>query len=187
MDERSKRIIDTAIELATRDGYAAVRLREVAARAKVALGTVYKRFDSKEQILVAAMMQEGERLLTDFGAVPGETPAERAIGFFEVATSHFTRRPKLGKAILRAIAAGEGMTERVASLHALTTAMLVAAIGGHPPTEHREWGGDVDADVREIAQILQQVWFAALVGWAGDAFDADEVVEQVARAPRRML
>ena len=115
MDERSKRIIDTAIELATRDGYAAVRLREVAARAKVALGTVYKRFDSKEQILVAAMMQEGERLLTDFGGVPGETPAERAIGFFEVATSHFTRRPKLGKAILRAIAAGEGMTERVAA------------------------------------------------------------------------
>ena len=57
MDDRARRIIDTAIELAERDGYAAVRLREVAARAEVALGTVYKRFASKEEILVAAMAQ----------------------------------------------------------------------------------------------------------------------------------
>jgi AcrR family transcriptional regulator len=47
MDDRAKRIVDTAVALAERDGYQAVRLRDVAATAQVALGTVYKRFASK--------------------------------------------------------------------------------------------------------------------------------------------
>ena len=55
MEERSRRIVDTAIELANRGGYEAVRLRDVAADAGVALGTVYKRFESKEAILLAAL------------------------------------------------------------------------------------------------------------------------------------
>ena len=36
MDERAQRIVGIAIELAERDGYAAVRLRDVAAQAGVA-------------------------------------------------------------------------------------------------------------------------------------------------------
>ena len=57
MDDRAKRIVDTAVMLAERDGYQAVRLRDVAATAQVALGTVYKRFASKEEILIAALEQ----------------------------------------------------------------------------------------------------------------------------------
>ena len=55
MEDRTRRIIETAIELAERDGFEAVRLRDVARLAKVALGTVYRRFQSKEDILVAAL------------------------------------------------------------------------------------------------------------------------------------
>ena len=40
LDERAQRIVDTAVALAERDGFAAVRLRDVAATANVALGTV---------------------------------------------------------------------------------------------------------------------------------------------------
>lgn len=188
MDERAKRIVDTAIELAARDGFAAVRLRDVAAKAKVALGTVYKRFASKEEILVVAMQREGERLLANMTtAPPAETPLERAVWFFDLATRGFCRRPKLARAMLRAIASGEGMNDRVASLHATVTIMLVAAIDGHPPTEARRWGGDADQETREIARILLDVWFASLVGWAGGGTDIAGVVANVERAATRLL
>ena len=39
MEDRSRRIVETAIELAERGGFEAVRLRDVAAHAGVALGT----------------------------------------------------------------------------------------------------------------------------------------------------
>ncbi len=100
VDDRSKRIVETAIELAARDGFAAVRLRDVAAQAKVALGTVYKRFASKEEILVVAMQREGERMLAQMTvAPPGEAPLARSVWFFDLATRASFRRPNLAKPI----------------------------------------------------------------------------------------
>ena len=49
MDERAQRIVSTAMALAAKDGFAAMKLRDVAAHAQVALGTVYRRFRSKEE------------------------------------------------------------------------------------------------------------------------------------------
>ena len=54
--ERRRRIIDAAMELAAEGGYDAVQMREVAARAEVALGTLYRYFASKERLLVARWM-----------------------------------------------------------------------------------------------------------------------------------
>ena len=55
LDEKAQRIIAAAFELAQTGGFEAVRLRDVAARSDVALGTLYKRFRSKEDILVGAL------------------------------------------------------------------------------------------------------------------------------------
>src|SRR5258708_8914904 len=55
---RRRRIIDAAMELAAEGGYEAVQMREVAARAGVALGTLYRYFPSKEQLLVAGMVEQ---------------------------------------------------------------------------------------------------------------------------------
>ncbi|MGH0031401.1 MAG: helix-turn-helix domain-containing protein [Myxococcota bacterium] len=55
MEERSRRIVGAAIELAEQGGFEAVRLRDVAAQANVALGTLYRRLRSKEDLLLAAL------------------------------------------------------------------------------------------------------------------------------------
>ena len=47
---RMRRIVDAAVELAEQGGFEAVRLRDVAERSDVALGTLYKYFRSKEDI-----------------------------------------------------------------------------------------------------------------------------------------
>ncbi|MFT4975736.1 MAG: AcrR family transcriptional regulator [Myxococcota bacterium] len=79
-DERSTRIVETAVYLAEEGGYEAVRLREVATRAQVALGTLYKRFRSKEDMLIAALGLEFSRVeVLQRGRPPrGETPELRA-------------------------------------------------------------------------------------------------------------
>jgi len=190
MDDRAKRIVDTAVALAERDGYQAVRLRDVAATAQVALGTVYKRFASKEEILIAALEQESEKLVAKIGkkTVPGDDAPERVRFVFSSLTRGLLRRPNLAKALVRSLASGDpNITERVASFHALVTALVMAAIRGEAAEEQAEWGGDVDARERTIASILQNVWFASFVGWAGGLHDAPQVLEDVDKATHLLL
>ena len=101
MDERTQRIIEVAIELAERDGFDAVRLRDLASKAGVALGTVYKRFSSKDDILAAALEMQVARLRETIIAspIPGDNPQRRLHTFFHVATSALATQPKLAAAI----------------------------------------------------------------------------------------
>ena len=190
MDDRAKRIVETAVALAERDGYQAVRLRDVAATAQVALGTVYKRFASKEEILIAALEQESEKLVSKIGKkpVPGDDQIERVRFVFNALTKGLLRRPNLAKALVRSLASGDpNITERVASFHALITAMVMAAIRGDAADDIGEWGGDADEQERTIASILQNVWFASFVGWAGGLHDAAQVLADTDKATQLLL
>jgi AcrR family transcriptional regulator len=190
MDDRAKRIVDTAVALAERDGYQAVRLRDVAATAQVALGTVYKRFASKEEILIAALEQESEKLLAKIGKkpVPGDDQLARIQFVFTALTKGLLRRPNLAKALVRSLASGDpNITERVASFHALITALVMAAIRGEAADDIAEWGGDADEKERTIASILQNVWFASFVGWAGGLHDAAQVLADTDKATKLLL
>jgi len=185
LDERARRIVETAVALAERDGFAAVRLRDVAASAQVALGTVYKRFASKEEILIAALEIEAERLIGRMGkqGVPGETACERVTNLYSSVTRGLTKKPNLARALVRAIASGDpNVTERVASFHGMMTALTISAIRNQSAATKQEWGGDSDTREREIASILQQVWFAALVGWAGGIHDVDMILTHIRNA-----
>src|SRR5438067_4037678 len=99
MEEKRSRILETAIELAEKGGYENVRLRDVAAQADVALGTLYKRFPSKESILIGALELEAEKLEKKMSkkAVDGDNALDRVIEFFNVASSSLFRKPNLGR------------------------------------------------------------------------------------------
>lgn len=172
MNARAERIIATAIELAEKGGFEAVRLRDVASEADVALGTLYRYFRSKEDLLIAALTSEVEQLETRLaGRVPpGDTAYERVSVFFRTATKGFTRRPRLARAILRAAASGDqALAEKVASFHTRVTAMIKVALDGELSEERAE----------EVAFVLEYVWFAALVGWAGGIREQDQVLQQM--------
>jgi AcrR family transcriptional regulator len=78
-EDRGRRILKVAVELAERGGFDAVRQREVAAQAGVALGTLYKRFASKEELLMAALELEVEKFELRLKARPlkGATTVDR--------------------------------------------------------------------------------------------------------------
>jgi AcrR family transcriptional regulator len=196
MDERSQRIIETAMELAERDGFAAVRLRDVAAQAGVALGTVYRRFPKKESILLAALAQQTRQLqlVLSMGLPPGETPLERVSAFFALATRGLLSKPHLARALLRSVAAADpDITSRVAGFHSVINGLIRAVLRGVPPPPPP----DVELEVPEaerspmvdlsdpegaIGFMLQQIWFASLVGWASGLHDEAMVVEYVDHA-----
>jgi AcrR family transcriptional regulator len=183
MEERARRIVDTAIELAEKGGYEAVRLRDVASHAGVALGTVYKRFRSKEDILVAALDRDTasfEELLRE-QAIPGGCASMRANTFFQLATQAFLAKPNFARAVLRAVASGDqGVTEKVARFHGRVTRLVnLAMLGGEArvPT---------DEEIR-VAEILQDIWFAALVGWMGGLHDVEQIHANIQFASERLL
>ena len=185
MEERTKRIVATAVELAEEGGFEAVRMRDVAAHAGVALGTFYKRFRSKEDLLIAALELESERLEKRLRQKPpkGSTCLERVIAFFDIATKGFTRKPNLAKAVLRAVASGDPeLTQKVANFHGSVEGQIVAALRN---------GNSDDTAVTElekqVAFLLQQVWFAALVGWSGGIHSRKGVVDAMEVATKLIL
>jgi len=179
MEDKRTRILETAIELAEKGGFDNVRLRDVAAQAEVALGTLYKRFPSKESILIAALELEAEKLEKQLSKRPmdGDDPLERILNFFDRMWRTLFRKPNLGRAVLRALTSGdEALTEQVASFHQRITNMIVASSRGSLITSIVP---EPSNDELIVAFITQQQWFAALVGWMGGLINRPMVVEQL--------
>lgn len=174
------------MELAEQGGFEAVRLRDVAAHAGVALGTVYRRFRGKGDLLLAALEQLVAHHEAEMARKPpvGATPRERVAGFFEVATATLCDRPKLARAVIRAVATGDPeLTQKVAAFHTLMEEMITAALRGE--TSARA-GAPTDEE-RSLAFVLQQVWFASLIGWASGLHGRPVIVEQVRTAAGLLL
>src|SRR3954463_12677990 len=78
---RRRRVLDATLELAAGGGFDAVQMRDVAAAADVALGTLYRYFSSKERLLLEAMVEQQEDLRVHLEAhpAPGATPVERVV------------------------------------------------------------------------------------------------------------
>src|SRR2546421_11086368 len=76
---RRRRVLDAALRLAADGGFDAVQMRDVAAAADVALGTVYRYFSSKERLLLEAMAEQQAdlRRCLDIHPPQEQTPAPR--------------------------------------------------------------------------------------------------------------
>jgi len=187
MEERARRIVASAVELAEKGGFEAVRLREVAAHADVALGTVYRRFRSKEDLLIAALDQQiadhQQHLLQQ--PPNGATRLDRVTNFFEGATRSLCRRPNLARAMIRAVATGDPeLTQKMAAFHNRVNDLVTMSLrGASAPGEGAPTSGEEEA----IARSLQMVWFASLVGWSGDVHGQSGIVEQTRAAAELML
>jgi len=178
---RLRRIVDAASKLAETGGFDAVRLRDVAEASGVALGTLYRYFRSKEDILVFLLAEELDSLERALRERPphGATARERVGAVFGLTTRALTNRPHFARALLRAVAAGEPETTvKVAAFHLRMGRLVLDALRGEGPESER---------LRNVAIILQQVWFASLVGWTGGLHDPKAVLAQVDDAAALLL
>tara|TARA_Y100001934_G_scaffold263184_1_gene338587 strand:- start:515 stop:1090 length:576 start_codon:yes stop_codon:yes gene_type:complete len=172
LDEKAQRIIAAAFELAQTGGFEAVRLRDVAARSGVALGTLYKRFRSKEDILVGALellaqrYEEGD--LTHH--IEGSNAEDRVVTLLTTLTEAMFSSPNFAKALLRAVASGvPSVAEKVGAYRGRMTGLILQSM---------EVQGDDERGMR-VAIILQHVWFAAMVGWMSGLRDEEGIIEEL--------
>jgi len=205
VNPRARRIVDTAIELAEQGGFEAVRLRDVASEADVALGTLYRYFRSKEDLLIAALASEVATLEARLATKPfaGDSPRERVDAFFRGATKGLLRRPRLTRAILRAAASGDHeLAEQVAAFHSRMSAMILAALHGQvlktaptvpagnsngPGETAEERVAAAPSDEAAVAVLLQHVWFSCLIGWAGGLMEQAELIDRMHMATSLLL
>jgi TetR/AcrR family transcriptional regulator, cholesterol catabolism regulator len=178
--ERRKRILDATLALASKGGYDAVQMREVAERADVALGTLYRYFPSKIHLLVSGLIREFERTKEklDKRPVPGDTPAERIIHVLNKVTKNMQREPLLTEAITRAFMfADPSAATEVNAVAALMEQMLTDAMHDGEPTP----------DERAIARVIGDVWLSNLVAWVTRRASANDVSRQLELAARLLL
>ncbi len=189
LEARAQAIVASAVELAEQGGFEAVRVRDIAAHAGVALGTLYKRFSSKEDILVAALEQEVGLLEGYLRQNPpaGDGPLERIANLFHMITQGLTARTKLSRAILRATATGDPLlSDKTGRFHGrIAKVVKISLLGSGPrPEEVAELDDD---EVDRVAFLMAQLWWAGLVGWMGGLFSLDEVTKQATLGGRLLL
>ena len=178
--ERRKRILDATLALASKGGYDAVQMREVAERADVALGTLYRYFPSKIHLLVSGLIREFERTREKLNKrpAPGDTPADRIIYVLNKVTKNMQREPLLTEAITRAFMfADPSAAAEVNAVAALMEQMLTDAMHDGGPT----------ADERAIARVIGDVWLSNLVAWVTRRASASDVSRQLELAARLLL
>jgi len=178
--ERRKRILDATLALASKGGYDAVQMREVAERADVALGTLYRYFPSKIHLLVSGLAREFEETKErlDRRPIPGDTPYDRMLYVLGRVTRSMQREPLLTEAMTRAFMfADPSAAAEVNAVAALMEQMLTDAMHDGEPT----------ADERDIARVIGDVWLSNLVAWVTRRASANDVAHHLELAARLLL
>lgn len=172
---RRQRVLVAALQLGSEGGYDAVQMRDVAATAEVALGTIYRYFPSKDALLAAAMvewMEDLERRVTQ-RAPRGATTTERVFDVLRRAIGTMERQPKLAEAVITALTSDD--REAGGASAATTDVMLRVLLQAFPD--------DVEpATEAAIAKVLGHVWFSCLVAWSNGVGDLTWVAQELETA-----
>jgi AcrR family transcriptional regulator len=164
---RRQRVIDAAMALGLEGGYEAVQMRDVAARADVAMGTVYRYFTSKDHLLAATLVHWVELLDTRIGQHPprGEHPADRVLDVLDRALRAMGRQPKLVTAVFTSLSspdpAAVGCQQQITLL--------------------------MEGIMSDRARMIGHVWYSALVGWVNGWSTMARVYDELAVSVRLLL
>ncbi|HET6832365.1 MAG TPA: TetR family transcriptional regulator [Acidimicrobiales bacterium] len=172
---RRERVIRAALELAAEGGYDIVQMRDVAARAHVALGTIYRYFPSKDALLLAVMVQWLGDLEQRVMRRPptGRNTVDRVMDVLGRALRSMDREPKLTAAVIAAMTAGDPAS--VAAIGDVTDAMARIMRSAFP--ENVDPAAEASA-----AKVLGHVWWSATIAWANGMGDIDWVAGELREA-----
>jgi AcrR family transcriptional regulator len=176
---RKQRLLSAATALAAEGGYDAVQMRDVAARAEVALGTLYRHYSSKDQLLLALLAHQASTLRERLDQRPprGDAPADRVADVLRRATRALERQPRVTHAMVTAMSVSDDTAAPAKhEINETLRAIIVDAVGTTPVT-----------DLDDIVRVLGSVWFAELTFWSGALTDAQAMADNLARAAALLL
>jgi TetR/AcrR family transcriptional regulator, cholesterol catabolism regulator len=176
---RRQRVIDAAMALGLEGGYDAVQMRDVAAQADVAMGTVYRYFTSKDHLLAAALVFWVEQLAVRIEQHPpsGDLPADRVLDVLDRALSAMGRQPRLVAAVFTSLSSPDPAAVGCQQQITLLMEGIIAGAMGEP----------VVPDMSERARMIGHVWYSALVGWINGWSTMARVHDELAVSVRLLL
>ena len=180
---RRTRMLQATEELALQGGWDGVQMREVAMRAGVALGTLYRYFPSKEHLLVSVMLDEVQQLADRLAVRPpeGDDPVERVVDVLRRANRALNRQPDVTVAMIRALVAGNpDVAPVVAGVRKVMRRIISDALGASTADDAE------DGDVLAI-DLLSDVWLAALVSWISGVQEPAQVIAKLEDATEVLL
>jgi AcrR family transcriptional regulator len=176
---RRQRVIEAACGLASAGGYDAVQMRDVAAKADVALGTLYRYFPSKDHLLIAALAEQASTLERRLAQKPprGDSPADRVVDVLRRATRALEREPQLTSALVTALSSPDpSVADSKQEVYDILGAMITDAVDGEALDEKEG-----------VVRVLGHVWFAALVSWVGGMAATGRMGDDLEEAARLVL
>ena len=132
--EERDRVLDIVVDLLERDGYEAVQLREVARRSRTSLATIYKRYPTRDSLILAALeswMDEHRYAgLAEQRARTGESLHDGLMRVFRTIFEPWERHPAMLKAYFRARSApgGERLMDRGLNVVTPTTMTVLGRV-----------------------------------------------------------
>jgi TetR/AcrR family transcriptional regulator, cholesterol catabolism regulator len=176
---RKKRIVAAAIDLAERGGYDAVQMRDVARRANVALGTLYRYFPSKDQLLASVWIDWSHEIEAEIlrQRLRGETAAERIMDFVRRVTKALELEPMLASALVKSLLAPDVAAEE-------SRQEMRAMLGRVIDEQLSEMPTGTRVDIRDI---IGQVFYANIVLWVNGRMPVERLYENMATACRLLL
>lgn len=175
---RRERILDAAVELAEEGGYDAVQMREVAERADVALGTLYRYFPSKTHLLVSALGRTFAELQSTVRLGPSGTAEERVYRVVATVTRYLARHRRLSGALIRALMSADAAAG--AEVDAVG-GLLVGFIASATRSATSETGEPMPAGAEDelVAHIIGKVWLVDVVTLLSGRMTVSAVLEDL--------
>ncbi|MFI0419468.1 TetR family transcriptional regulator [Spongiactinospora sp. 9N601] len=183
--QRRKRIVSAAAALASRGGVEAMQMRTVAERAGVALGTLYRYFPSKMELVAAVVGEEIDLLESSIERRPphAATPARRAADVLMRATRGLMREPELADALIRSLIIAEvdaPFGDRLAGL-------LLRVAGGDRAPGGTGSADDPDGERFALAGSLAGVWMHELLEMLRGRRTYEQIQQRIEIAADRLL
>lgn len=170
---RRDRIVRTALRMLDEGDYDDIQMRDVAEQADVAIGTLYRYFESKEHLFAAVLLvwsdSLGQRILRQ--PLKSTTPAGRLDELLGRVISAFEKKPQF----LRMLIVVEASPDQYArALHQKFGATAMGIF--HQPLSDLE-----DKDAEAILDVVQGVMGAMLRVWAVGLMPMKAVRERLSR------
>jgi TetR/AcrR family transcriptional regulator, cholesterol catabolism regulator len=173
---RRAQLLEAVIDLVREVGPGALQMRDVAERAGIALGTVYRYFSSKDHLLAAALCEWQERLarrvLTPRAAEETEASGdltERVLSYVRKEVRGFARNPKIAELMVQVhVSSDPYAREALVRMTAINDEVMAKLLAGVPPER-----------AQTIKYVLGSVLMNNLVYWVTGRETLAELTQQV--------
>jgi methanol--5-hydroxybenzimidazolylcobamide Co-methyltransferase len=177
--KRRWRLIEAARLLANEGGYEAVTIDAVCRRARVARGTVYHYFGSKDHLLAQVLFQWVQERSAELRRNPpvGPTLLDRVVESFAGSLAGVLREPKLFRAAFQALFSTDpGVIHMNGQLASITADYFEAVMNATP-----------GVNTAPLWMVLRHVYFSLLVAMVAGRVTPEMLMNEIATTAKLLL